>query len=70
VGSTEVRVGKKLAKKKINSKVRSQKRLTVVECWLTYGKEANHPAHPMDRTANWCSHGGWFILAVCIETRL
>jgi hypothetical protein len=18
----------------------------------------NHPAHPMDRTANWCSHGG------------
>jgi hypothetical protein len=26
-------------------------------------KEANHPAHPMDRTANWCSHGGWFTLA-------
>jgi len=21
-------------------------------------KEANHPGHPMDRTANWCSHGG------------
>jgi hypothetical protein len=21
-------------------------------------KEVNHPAHPMDRTANWCSHGG------------
>jgi hypothetical protein len=50
------------------SKVSSQKRLTVVECWLTYGKEvnekeANHPAHPMDRTANWCSCGGWFTLA-------
>jgi hypothetical protein len=27
-------------------------------------KEANHPAHPMDRTANWCSHGGWFTLAI------
>jgi hypothetical protein len=27
-------------------------------------KEANHPAHPMDRTANWRSHGGWFTLAV------
>jgi hypothetical protein len=26
-------------------------------------KETNHPAHPMDRTANWCSHGGWFTLA-------
>jgi hypothetical protein len=25
-------------------------------------KEANHPAHPMDRTANWWSHGGWFTL--------
>jgi hypothetical protein len=25
-------------------------------------KEASHPAHPMDRTAN-CSHGGWFTLA-------
>jgi hypothetical protein len=40
----------------------------VVECWLTEGKEvnekeANHPAHPMDRMANWCSHGGWFPLA-------
>jgi hypothetical protein len=21
-------------------------------------------AHPVDRTANWCSHGGWFTLAV------
>jgi hypothetical protein len=21
-------------------------------------KELNHPAHLMDRTANWCSHGG------------
>jgi hypothetical protein len=21
-------------------------------------------AHPMDRTTNWCSHGGWFILAI------
>jgi hypothetical protein len=21
-------------------------------------KEANHPAHPIDKTANWCSHGG------------
>jgi hypothetical protein len=20
-------------------------------------------AHPVDRTANWCSHGGWFTLA-------
>ncbi len=20
-------------------------------------------AHPMDRMANWCSHGGWFTLA-------
>ncbi len=27
-------------------------------------KEANHPAWPMDRTANWCSHGGWFTLAL------
>jgi len=32
-----------------------------VECWLTQSKEANekemnHPAHPMDITANWCSH--------------
>jgi len=39
VGSMEVRVGKKLAmrekKKKKRSKVSSQKRLTVVECWLT-----------------------------------
>jgi hypothetical protein len=26
-------------------------------------KEANHPAHGMDRTANWCSHGGWVTLA-------
>jgi hypothetical protein len=26
-------------------------------------KVANHPAHPMDRMANWCSHGGWFTLA-------
>jgi len=26
-------------------------------------KETNHPAHPMDRTANWCSHGGCFTLA-------
>jgi hypothetical protein len=25
-------------------------------------KETNHPAHPMDRTANWCSHGRWFTL--------
>jgi hypothetical protein len=23
-------------------------------------KEINHPAHPMDRTANWRSHGGWY----------
>jgi hypothetical protein len=27
-------------------------------------KEANHPGHPMDRTANWCSHGSWFTLTV------
>jgi hypothetical protein len=27
-------------------------------------KEANHPVNPMDRTANWCSHGGWFTLAL------
>jgi hypothetical protein len=26
-------------------------------------EEANHPTLPMDRTANWCSHGGWFTLA-------
>jgi len=26
-------------------------------------KKTNHPAHPMDRMANWCSHGGWFTLA-------
>jgi hypothetical protein len=26
-------------------------------------KEVNHPAHPMDRTINWCNHGGWFTLA-------
>jgi hypothetical protein len=26
-------------------------------------KEANHPAHPMDRTAHWFSQGGWFTLA-------
>jgi hypothetical protein len=22
-----------------------------------------YTAHPVDRTANWCSHGGWFTLA-------
>jgi len=27
-------------------------------------KEVNHPAHPMDRMANWCSHEGWFTLAL------
>ncbi len=32
-------------------------------------KEANHPAHPMDITANWCSHGGWFTLAVLVSLR-
>jgi len=32
-------------------------------------KEANHPAHPMDRTANWCSHGGWFTLALGNQTQ-
>jgi hypothetical protein len=26
-------------------------------------KETNHPAHPMHRMVNWCSHGGWFTLA-------
>jgi hypothetical protein len=71
----EVRFGKKMATKKKWSKVRSQKKLTVVECWLTYSKEANekeanHLALPMDRTTNWCSHGGWFTLALCIETIL
>jgi hypothetical protein len=34
MGSIEVRVEKKLAMKKKWSKVRSQKGLTVVECWL------------------------------------
>jgi hypothetical protein len=29
-------------------------------------KEANHPVHPMDRTANWGSHGGWFTLALVV----
>jgi hypothetical protein len=29
-------------------------------------KEVNHPAHSMDRTANWRSHGGCFTLAVKI----
>ncbi len=29
-------------------------------------KETNHPVHPMDRTANWCSHGGWFTLALTL----
>jgi hypothetical protein len=24
-------------------------------------------AHLVDRTANWCSHGGWFILAPHME---
>jgi hypothetical protein len=57
-----VRVGKKMVKGQ------SEKGLTVVECWLLEGKEtnekeANHPAHPMDRTANWCRKGGWFTLA-------
>jgi hypothetical protein len=37
----EVRVGKKLAMKKKCSKVSSQKGLTVVQCWLTYGKEVS-----------------------------
>jgi hypothetical protein len=23
-------------------------------------------AHPVDRTANWCSHGGWFTLAASL----
>jgi hypothetical protein len=27
-------------------------------------KEVNHPAHPMDKTANWCNFGGWFPLAL------
>jgi len=39
------------------SKVNNKKRLIVVECWLTQGKEMNekkadHPTHPMDRIAN------------------
>jgi len=29
-------------------------------------KEENHPAHPMDRTTNWCSHGGWLTLALVL----
>ncbi len=35
VGSMEVRVGKNLTTKKNWSKVSNQKRLTMVECWLT-----------------------------------
>jgi hypothetical protein len=65
----EVRVEKKLATKENWSKVSNQKRLNVVECWLTQGKganekEASHPAHPMDKMTNLCSHGGWFTLAM------
>jgi hypothetical protein len=27
-------------------------------------KEANHSAHPIDKTANWCSRKGWFTKAL------
>jgi len=37
----EVRVEKKNSNKKKWSKVNSQKRSTVVECWLTQGKKAD-----------------------------
>jgi hypothetical protein len=33
-------------------------------------KETNHPAHPMDRTANWCSHRGWFTLVGMMHVEL
>jgi len=58
-----------LATKKKVVKGEQPKNLTVVECWLMKGKEtdekeANQLAHPMDRTTNWCSHGGWFTLSL------
>jgi hypothetical protein len=33
-------------------------------------KETNQPAHPMDRMANWCNHGGWFTLAHNLQNTL
>ncbi len=44
-----------------------KKKLTVGVCSLTKGEEPDEkrqPIHPMHRTANWCSHGRWFTLAI------
>jgi hypothetical protein len=73
----EVRVEKKLAMKKKMIKSQQPKKidcgrmLVNVKVKEVNEKEAIHPAHPMDRTANWCSHGGLvhnrpFIL--CVKT--
>jgi hypothetical protein len=44
-------------------KGQQEKQLTVVECWLMYGKEQmKNTAHPVDRTADWCTHAGWLTL--------
>jgi hypothetical protein len=62
----EVRAGKKMATKKMVKGQQPKK----IDCgrMLVKGKEsdekeANHPAHPMDRTANCCSQGDWFTVA-------
>jgi hypothetical protein len=59
-----VRFEKKKAKKgKLN--VSSQKRLTMVQYWLMRGLKLDerNAAHPVDKTANWCIGGCWFILS-------
>jgi hypothetical protein len=42
----EVKVGKKMAPKKM-SKVSSQNKLIVVQCWLTQGLEPNENMQPI-----------------------
>jgi len=62
----EVRAEKKMAKTKKKPKVNNQKILTVVACWLTEGQEQDEKRQPILWTEQntWCSHGGWFTLAL------
>jgi hypothetical protein len=64
----EVRVGKKMATKKKMVKGQQPKKIDCDNMLVKASneadeKEVNHPTVPMDRTANWCSHGGWFNVA-------
>jgi hypothetical protein len=54
----------KMIKGQQPKKIDCGRMLVSVKCKKTDEKEANNSAHPMDRTANWCSHGGWFTLAL------